>query len=307
MSPNVDARFEQLIQKIDPQNQLRRVWTLTGGVSAQVTGLEMVRANGSTIKMIVRQHGDADFNANPTIATDEFKLLHRLHGHGLPTPMPYFMDISCQIFERPVIVMEFIEGTTDFAPAPVQEAARQLAQVLAKIHAVELSTHDWSFLPDQMIKDAAFLRVRPTRLDESLDEGRIREVLEGVFPFPDGNPPVLLHGDFWLGNTLWQEGRLISVIDWEDAGVGEPLSDLASARMELLWSSGMEAMHSFTVSYQTLMPTLRYDSLPYWDLLAAILPAFKIALWAGDDATEARMRAQHHWFVEQAMVAIQRG
>ena len=29
------------------------------------------------------------------------------------------------------------------------------------------------------------------------------------------NRPVLLHGDFWPGNILWRDGRLVAVIDWE--------------------------------------------------------------------------------------------
>ena len=36
-----DKKFEQVVQKIDPQSKLLRTWKLTGGVSAQVTGLEI--------------------------------------------------------------------------------------------------------------------------------------------------------------------------------------------------------------------------------------------------------------------------
>jgi len=36
-------KFEQLVQKIDPQSKLLRAWELKGGVSAQVTALEIAQ------------------------------------------------------------------------------------------------------------------------------------------------------------------------------------------------------------------------------------------------------------------------
>jgi len=36
--------FEQIIQKIDLHSQLLRTWELKGGVSAQVTALEIARS-----------------------------------------------------------------------------------------------------------------------------------------------------------------------------------------------------------------------------------------------------------------------
>ena len=73
-----DQKFEQLVQKIDPQSKLLRTWELKGGVSAQVTALEIERPDGQTKKMIVRQHGDVDLKQNPHVAADEFKLLQMI-------------------------------------------------------------------------------------------------------------------------------------------------------------------------------------------------------------------------------------
>ena len=43
---------------------------------------------------------------------------------------------------------------------------------------------------------------------------------------PRGGPPALVHGDPKMSNILWLGGRLQSVLDWELAFNGEPLSDL---------------------------------------------------------------------------------
>lgn len=51
-------------------------------------------------------------------------------------------------------------------------------------------------------------------------------------PLPVSGPPAPLHGDAKLGNCLWQDGRLTALLDWEMAGVGEPLVDIGY----LLWT-----------------------------------------------------------------------
>jgi hypothetical protein len=56
-SPN-NKKFERVVGRIEPQSRLLRAWELKGGVSAQVTALEIERDDGHTQKMIVRQHGE---------------------------------------------------------------------------------------------------------------------------------------------------------------------------------------------------------------------------------------------------------
>ncbi|SDG89614.1 Ser/Thr protein kinase RdoA involved in Cpx stress response, MazF antagonist [Sinosporangium album] len=41
-----------------------------------------------------------------------------------------------------------------------------------------------------------------------------------------------LHGDFYAGNTLASEGRLVAVLDWDEAIVGAPELEVAWAAME---------------------------------------------------------------------------
>ena len=94
------------MQKFAPQSKLLRSWELKGGVSAQVTALEIERPGGPIAKMIVRQHGAVDLKRNPQIAADEFKLLQLLQSLGLPTPSPYYFDQSGEIFATPSIVIE---------------------------------------------------------------------------------------------------------------------------------------------------------------------------------------------------------
>src|SRR6266571_2831379 len=292
-------KFEQVIQKMDPQSKLLRTWELKGGISARVTALEIERLDGQTKKMIVRQHGAVDLKRNPHVAADEFKLLQLLQSVGVAAPMPYHLDQSGEIFSTPYVVIEYIEGKTEFAPSDVPDLILQLATHLSRIHAVDCSYLDVCFLPQQEKRYAEKLRKRPTNVDESIDERHIRDVLESVWPLAQRNKSVLLHGDFWPGNILWKDGQLVAVIDWEDAALGDPLADVANCRRETLWAFGIDGMRSFTHQYQALT-TIDFTHLPYWDLCAALRTASQLAEWAADDITKKTMREGHKWFITQA-------
>jgi aminoglycoside phosphotransferase (APT) family kinase protein len=296
---NEDDKFEQLVQRIDPRSRLLRTWELKGGVSAQVTALEIERPDGQTKRMVVRRHGDANLKQNPHTAADEYKLLQILRSAGVAVPTPCYLDESCEIFPRPYVVLEYVEGEPEFAPSDLPDFLLQLATHLSRIHAVDCSNVDLSFLPEQEKVFAGRLKDQPEKVDESLGEGRIRATLESVWPLPNRNRHVLLHGDFWPGNVLWKDGRLATVIDWEDALLGDPLADLANSRLEILWAFGVEAMHSFTHDYASLT-TIDFTDLPYWDLCAALRHASKSAEWSTYVTNEETMRQGYSLFITQA-------
>jgi aminoglycoside phosphotransferase (APT) family kinase protein len=130
-----DSRFQSVAHTLDPRSTLLRAWPLHGGVSAQVTALEIKRADGRIEKMVVRLYGPADFKHNPQIAADEFKLLQIVRAAGVPAPRPYAFDQSGAIFATPYIVIEYVEGTTQ--PAPAADPIPQLAEHLARIHRID--------------------------------------------------------------------------------------------------------------------------------------------------------------------------
>jgi aminoglycoside phosphotransferase (APT) family kinase protein len=300
MLQSEDIRFKQAMQKFEPGSKLRRAWELKGGVSAQVVALELEQPNGQVKKMVLRRHGEVDLKHNPQIAADEFKLLQNLQAAGIAAPRPYYLDQSGEIFPTPYIIIEYIEGEAEFAPVNLDNFMLQLANQLSQIHKLDLSKLDFSFLPSQARRyTERFFKTRPVKLDESINEGQIRDILEKVWPLPQHNTTTLLHGDFWPGNVLCKSGKPVAVIDWEDAALDDPLSDLGNTRLEILWAFGIEAMQCFTGYYKSQVE-LDYTNLPYWDLCAALRPAFKIGEWAGDEPTEKRMREGHRWFITQA-------
>lgn len=293
-----DQALGRIVRRIDPHATLRRWWQLTGGVSAQVTALEIAHHDGQKTKLIVRQHGEGDLKQNPHIARSEFKLLQIARSHGLAVPEPIFIDKSCEILDSPYIVMEFVEGEPEFAPPDLPLYLGDLASYLARIHGAG-SSPELAFLPRL---DKGFGQ-RPEHLDHSMNEESIRNALEAAWPLDQTNMPALLHGDYWPGNTLWRNGNLAAVIDWEDAATGDPLADLGNSRLEILWAFGSDAMDTFTTEYRSLTD-IDMTNLPYWDLCAALRPCSKLSGWGLDEVTEQRMRERHALFVDRAIVQI---
>jgi aminoglycoside phosphotransferase (APT) family kinase protein len=301
------ADFERVAQKFFPQARLLRAWPLEGGISAEMTVLEITGPDGETGRWIMRR--PKGLRRNSRSIEDEFRLLETLHSLEPATPAPLALDLSDEIFAMPYLLVAYVEGQADFAPARPVECAVQMAEELARIHAVDGGRLDLAFLP--ALDEGRAIQHRPAQINLSLDEGRIRDTLEAAWPFPRHNATGLLHGDYWPGNILWQAGRLAAVIDWEDAALGDPLADLAIGRLDLLWIYGQEAMEAFTRRYlaKTAIDT---RSLPYWDLYAALrlvrLAGADLPGWAAffapygrEDITEQSIRRYYRFFVSQAV------
>lgn len=279
-----------------------------------MTALEIELPSGETRKLILRQPGAATLQHNPRASEDEFRLLQITRSLGLASPAPVYFDPSGQIFPTPYLVIEYIEGQADFAPWDRIAYVHQAADHLAQIHRANPLNLDLSFLPPHPQGIAETVIQRPAHTNPSLDEGRIRNTLSAAWPIPRRNNPALLHGDYWPGNLLWRDRRLVGVIDWEDAALGDPLADLAISRLDILWIFGREAWHAFTQQY---LSNAAIDStcLPYWDLCAALrltrLAGPNLAEWAAffhpygrQDITEQTIREQYRFFVEQAFEKI---
>lgn len=291
-------RFAELVRRIDPHATLKAYRSLPGGYSADVTVLE-VETSGGLRKLIHRLHGEVDLQQNPNVAADEFRVLQLTHAEGLATPAPVYLDATDPLFPTPSLVVEYMEGRTDLKPDDREDYVMQMARELARIHQMNTAGRDLSFLLklSASCAEAAERQRNPSELNAR--ERELLDLLAPCWPLPRNNTPVVLHGDYWPGNTLWQDGRLTAVIDWEDTRWGDPLFDLSNARFEILMLYGSQIMDAFTHHYQSLNPV---DSgcLPWWDLYTAYRVVNKLGFLATEERDEFLIRADHRWFVEQA-------
>jgi aminoglycoside phosphotransferase (APT) family kinase protein len=289
---HVDA--EPLIARIVPGARVTDCRPLTGGVSAEVHTVIFQRPDGGTERVVVRNH--RNFPGKPDRcdrAAREHALLTVLHAAGAPVPRP-------RLFAPPdTLVIDFVEGTTELPNDPEV----QLADALAAIHATDPSglpelpatedplpdLHTWLAQPDESGVDAL---VDPARLDAAAAR---------CGPF--AGPRRLLHGDYWPGNVMWHEGRLTAVLDWEDAAVGDPLSDLACARVELACVAGARVAERFTRHYLAI--TGADDArLALWDLFVSTAALQFMDEWGLEPAALAARRAATAQWQTRALAAL---
>jgi aminoglycoside phosphotransferase (APT) family kinase protein len=288
-------QLQQIAQVIYPQGKLNHSQTLTGGISAQTIRLDIGLPDNQFQQIVLRQHGEVDRRLNPNIARDEFRLLTVLTDAGLPVPKPIYIDDSPTITDIPYIVIEFIEHEPFDETSITVQQIHQTARALCDIHQVNLPSHDLSFLPD--LTDAIQSRLSQPL---ALKTKHIQEALIHALPRLHLNDKVLLHGDYWLGNILWRDRNMVAVIDWEDAILGDPLSDFGKSRLELLWAGGVDAMNTYTDHYFAVMSHLDPISLPFWDLYGALWLS-DFTSWFDDADKIATMQRQYEWFVDSAI------
>jgi aminoglycoside phosphotransferase (APT) family kinase protein len=264
-----------LIERLEPGARVTLCEPLAGGVSAEVTAVTFVAADGGTDRVVVRRHRNvAGKHDRELRAAREHALLTVLHAHGAPVP-------RSRLFVAPdTLVQDLIEGSTALPADP----AEPLARALAAIHAMHPAT-----LPELPKREDPEPELREWLPDlNGLDEALARV---GRF----SSSPALLHGDYWPGNVLWHEGRLAAVLDWEDAAVGDRLSDVACARVELACAAGAQAAAAFTHAYQELTG-IDAARLPAWDLYVATAALRYMDDWGlAPDALAARKATTRAW------------
>jgi aminoglycoside phosphotransferase (APT) family kinase protein len=293
---------EQLLRTVRADLRLVRIWPLAGAVNSQVAGIEAERPDGGRCLLVLRQYGPAMVQAEPQIAHHEYELLNLLSAAGVPVPRPYLVDESSAIVPGSCILMEYIDGERVHQPDDLGSFLRQLAAALAAVHACGITQSEVPFLAD--ISDYAAaefdedLRIR----EDIVPETAIREALQANWPPPQVNHPVVLHNDYWPGNVLWRDGRIVAVIDWEEAAFGDPMADLANIRLEIVWHFGTAAMNMLTDEYLVRQPSVGTGTMPAWDLRTA-LRACRFPLETSPRPADeiASMRAAHRGFAVAAL------
>jgi aminoglycoside phosphotransferase (APT) family kinase protein len=253
---------------------------LPGGASKQAWAVD---ANGEPL--LVRRAGGGVIHRHTLSLHHEFEVLQVAHEAGVKVPRPvvYIEDLD----GREAFVMERLEGET-IGRRMVRMAVpaglpRQMAEELTKIHA----------LPPERLPFLAETSV--DRLVEELDEvGEPHSAIElGLWWLRENRPPprkpVVVHGDFRIGNLVVDEAGLVGVLDWEFAHLDDPARDLSFALVRA-WRFGVAERRlggigdaePYLERYNELTGfDVRPEELDYWELAGNVA-------WAIGCLTQAR-------------------
>ena len=165
----------------------------------------------------------------------------------------------------PFYVMEKIEGAVvcDSVPAALDAPGErrrlgfELVDALAELHAVdhracglESLGKPAGYLERQLRRWSGLWEVNATRELDCLAVGeRLRETL------PHSPPSTVVHGDYRFGNVMVAcdaPARLVAILDWEMATIGDPLADLGY--LSVSWSEPGAVDHPLLLSPVTAEP-----------------------------------------------------
>jgi len=134
-----------------------------------------------------------------------------------------------------IVRREFPPGFENF-PENIKNLCRKLVQVQHELHAVDF----YNVGLDDFGKPAGYVerqvngwcrRYRAARTPDAPDCEDIMAWLQAKMP-PDSNQPAIIHNDFKLDNVVLDRdnpGKIIGVLDWEMATLGDPLMDLGGS------------------------------------------------------------------------------
>jgi Ser/Thr protein kinase RdoA (MazF antagonist) len=141
---------------------------------------------------------------------------------------------------------------------PTDEQLKALGAAMATMHLVAqgfklphgsvLSMYD-----DPLWWTEDFLLSEKSVLDaeaQDLISRALSAIKSGVAKFYADATPILIHADLHGGNVLWHEGSL-SVIDFDDCGLGLPIQDFATA---LYYFDTPEQDAAFKEGYNSIAP-----------------------------------------------------
>jgi len=172
----------------------------------------------------------------------EFRVLKALNPvfPYCPKPLVYTEDTS--IMGCPFYVMERIKGIIlrktlpeglEISPDQMRSLCESLLDVHYKLHSIDYKAIDLEGFgkPEGYVKrqvEGWSERYRAARTPDSPAFEKVMQWLHDKMP-PDFNKPTVIHNDFKFDNVVLDPDnplRIIGVLDWEMATVGDPLMDL---------------------------------------------------------------------------------
>ena len=215
---------------------IRKLHRLSGGAVQENWALDADMAGGThpgPHQWVLRTDAAARVAASLG-RSDEFHILQFAHAARLHAPEPLWLCRDLAVTGREFFIMQRLPGiasghrvTREAALVPDRALlARELAENLARLHAIKPPQPKLAFLATTLARDNI------AHYRKYLDElPAAHPALEWGLRWCEVHAPreeeaTFIHRDYRTGNYLVHEGRLAGVLDWEFAAFGNPLEDV---------------------------------------------------------------------------------
>ncbi|HYG26786.1 MAG TPA: phosphotransferase family protein [Caulobacteraceae bacterium] len=226
---------------------VRDLTRIPGGASRETYRFD-ADVGGETRALILRR--DPPGSLIDTDRRLEFMAYRSFHGAGVPVPEPVALEEAGAELERPFFIMGRIDGgkaASPFTVIPYGEHAKALGEqffaILGAIHRADPVGLPISEVAEAPAPGDCWRRELDywegvIDADEQHPQPIVRAAIRWLRRYPPAPAQAIrvVHGDYRSGNFLHdQAGRIIAILDWEMAHLGDPLEDLGWA-IDPLWA-----------------------------------------------------------------------
>lgn len=218
--------------------EARRLRVMEAGHAGLTFGFEVWQGARCLDRLILKLAPKGVRRKGNTDVYRQAPLLRALHAQGLPVPPIRWASEDESWFEVPFVMMEFMPGEIFLAWDPDPKFGRTVAEAgvywriaaaaLPPIHLFDWRRHlpDWE-APRPLAEEIRYWEPIMAQSPEPewirLGEA-VRDLL--LATMPEAEPIGLVHGDYQPSNLLFEDRRLVAILDWELACIGSQLLDI---------------------------------------------------------------------------------
>ena len=202
-------------------------WTAVGGEHTAETCVMLRQPVSSVLESDTKE---LVMSGTRRLPQTEYRMIRQMGEHGVPVPHVLWVEPTGTWLDRPFAVTRWIAGEADFTKlvgAPEQERVLdQYVQILAHLHTLDPHDAGVDFLGSPTKQTAASEQVE--LFDRAFQSQRLEDfpALSYIVAWLRKNLPVadrvsVVHGDFRMGNFMWDDGGIVAMLDWEQCHLGD--------------------------------------------------------------------------------------
>ncbi len=218
----------------------------------------------------------------------EQRVLRALDGLGGLAPVALGGDLSGRWSQYPTSLISWLDGQPDITPTDPRGWAGELGRALAAVHTV----------PTPRLAELPIVFDRSGGSQEILG-GPLATEIRSRWAEVVTSPQVLIHGDYWSGNVVWRDGKLIGIVDWSGGSRGPRGFDLGWCRLDLVLLFDERIADDFLAAYEAATGQA-VDEMRLWDCWAVARSDDTVESWAPNyqplgraDLDEDELRRRH--------------
>jgi aminoglycoside phosphotransferase (APT) family kinase protein len=181
----------------------------------------------------------------------EFRVISALYPTGFPTPRPYALCVDETVIGTMFYVMAKVEGRIlwdqtlpGYAPSERHAIHMAALKTMADLHNTDyeaIGLGDFGRPGNYMLRQISRW-TKQYKASETERNDTVERLIEWLpQTVPEDDQTTIVHADYRLDNEILHpvEARVIAVLDWELATLGNPLADFSNLLMQ--WVNGSVA------------------------------------------------------------------